>query len=715
MDKGRIKRSVVTCAVLVGLSVSPQAQAGWLSDRWNDFTESIDDVIEEVKDFVDDKIIDPFEDLVGDALEDAVVFALQNGAGKGADYLIELLLKLPMLDGEKIFNLLVDLMENKSIITDQIMMEMMYNSSMVGIIESSIGAASDAEQQERAEEFFAVAVARFMPILVEGKVEINIDKIPASVFYMFSNLGTTESNTDGLELAWENMLRSAMSSGEAAQAFFGMLMQVDPLYQKAMLDFMFLGNTGNGLVHHAQSVNFIQAMVEGMMNGLNSGTMSQEALGGLVQNLMPILAIFDAQGNMTGMTPYGERFFATVATKAMICQNPQAGQFAQMMMGMLPPGMVLPLVTNTEVCGTPEEAGRIVDIDAIALINSNSLNWETTLDSDQDGIPDFMDPTPNGEVIDTDNDGIPDVSDVDVDGDGINDNGVDTDGDGVNNAHDDDIDGDGIINEEDSDIDGDGIRNEEDADINGDGIMDNGPDTDNDGINNANDSDIDGDGTPNAEDSDIDGDGLANDIDADADSYGGVDDGKTDTDGDGIVDSADADVDGDGTVDNGPDADNDGISDTVDTAITTTVSYYYGEDGVLRDSSNNPVVNEKYSDDENVVTHLVVVLPGNKQVEMKVPMDLLYTDAEGNRIMVSDILDDKGSRFVISMTTDGFGKVFIGNEVGGFEMSGYLAGMKENEYLTFSVVKKDDGTLEGKTTIIPKDKELTFGSSNFNQ
>ncbi|WP_425222962.1 cell surface protein SprA [Psychroserpens sp.] len=58
---------------------------------------------------------------------------------------------------------------------------------------------------------------------------------------------------------------------------------------------------------------------------------------------------------------------------------------------------------------------------------------------------------------DDDNDGIPNIADVDVNGDGVDDNGTDTDGDGINDAA--------------------------DSDVNGDGLIDNGPDTNADGIN----------------------------------------------------------------------------------------------------------------------------------------------------------------------------------------------------------------------------------------
>ncbi|WP_460220027.1 T9SS outer membrane translocon Sov/SprA [Psychroserpens sp. MEBiC05023] len=58
---------------------------------------------------------------------------------------------------------------------------------------------------------------------------------------------------------------------------------------------------------------------------------------------------------------------------------------------------------------------------------------------------------------DDDGDGIPNVADVDINGDGIADNGTDTDGDGINDIS--------------------------DSDVNGDGIIDNGPDVNADGIN----------------------------------------------------------------------------------------------------------------------------------------------------------------------------------------------------------------------------------------
>jgi len=93
---------------------------------------------------------------------------------------------------------------------------------------------------------------------------------------------------------------------------------------------------------------------------------------------------------------------------------------------------------------------------------------EGTVDTDADGIPDYLD-------TDSDNDGIPDnveaqVSGVDTDGDGIDDiydvdvtGGTDADGDGVDDA----IEATGTI-----DSDGDGTPDALDLDSDNDGIPD---------------------------------------------------------------------------------------------------------------------------------------------------------------------------------------------------------------------------------------------------
>ena len=195
-------------------------------------------------------------------------------------------------------------------------------------------------------------------------------------------------------------------------------------------------------------------------------------------------------------------------------------------------------------------------------------------DADGDGLPDDLDP--NDANTDSDGDGIPDGADVDVNGDGIPDNGVDSDGDGINDRADADAnptlrdtDGDGVIDDYDMDIDGDGIDNvtEGSGDLDGDGIPDDRDlDTDGDGIPDVLErtGDADGDGIPNYRDLDSDNDGVP-----DAAELAGL---HLDTDGDGIPDRFDVDqtggvdANGDGIDDAPlPDSDGDGLSDLVDT------------------------------------------------------------------------------------------------------------------------------------------------------
>jgi gliding motility-associated-like protein len=83
---------------------------------------------------------------------------------------------------------------------------------------------------------------------------------------------------------------------------------------------------------------------------------------------------------------------------------------------------------------TDDDGDGVLDInDAFPL---DKLEW---MDTDHDGIGDNAD-------TDDDNDGILDIADVDVNGDGILDNGTDMDGDGINDVNDPDMDGDGILN-----------------------------------------------------------------------------------------------------------------------------------------------------------------------------------------------------------------------------------------------------------------------------
>lgn len=184
--------------------------------------------------------------------------------------------------------------------------------------------------------------------------------------------------------------------------------------------------------------------------------------------------------------------------------------------------MSIPLVVINDVLEEQTETVSITllntTVGVISALNSASADIvDDDTDSDNDGLNDALDP--NDGNIDTDGDGIYDGCDVDVDGDGIPDNGTDTDGDGINDAS--------------------------DADVDGDGIIDNGPDINGDGVN-----DVAWDPT------DSDGDYLPDHVDPN--------DNNPDTDGDGIPDGADVDINGDGIPDNGTDTDNDGIHDVAD-------------------------------------------------------------------------------------------------------------------------------------------------------
>jgi len=221
---------------------------------------------------------------------------------------------------------------------------------------------------------------------------------------------------------------------------------------------------------------------------------------------------------------------------------------------------------------------------------------DNRVDSDGDGLPDDVDPNPTNP--DTDGDGIPDGADVDVNGDGIPDNGTDSDGDGINDradadsnpglpdmdrdgvidAYDLDVDGDGIDNvtEGTGDLDGDGIPDYRDLDTDGDGIPDileGAGDSDGDGIPDYRDLDSDNDGVPDALElaglhMDTDGDGIPDRFDVD--QTGGADANR-----DGIDDAPLPDTDGDGLPDHvDPDQDNDGIPDVLESG-----AWGYDSDG----------------------------------------------------------------------------------------------------------------------------------------
>ena len=232
---------------------------------------------------------------------------------------------------------------------------------------------------------------------------------------------------------------------------------------------------------------------------------------------------------------------------------------------------------NKDESEVPE--GKVTDKDGDGLGDTGVTDKDP-----EDGKADITDgPLTN----DTDNDGIPDAVDPDIDGDGVNNSDEkaagtdpydpDTDGDGTNDG-DEDADGDGKTNAEESDPTVD-----ESKDSDGDGIPDIIDRDDEDGPK----GDKDGDGIINSEDPDADGDGVSNDdekaacldpLNPDTDGDG-TNDGEEDTDEDGKTNAEESEVpegsvtdeDGDGLGDTGITDENDnGVADLVEKPDTET-------------------------------------------------------------------------------------------------------------------------------------------------
>ena len=211
-------------------------------------------------------------------------------------------------------------------------------------------------------------------------------------------------------------------------------------------------------------------------------------------------------------------------------------------------------------------------------------------DDDGDGVEDTIDefPLDPTEVKDTDNDGIGDNSDDDDDNDGVSD---EEDAFPLDSAESQDTDGDGIGNNTDTDDDGDGV-----SDVSDDFPLDDSEtrDSDSDGTGDNADEDDDNDGTPDADDAfPLD---PTETLDTDADGIGNNSD--DDDDGDGVEDSNDAfplnptesiDTDRDGIGDNAdPDDDNDGVEDESDAFPTdATESLDTDGDGIGNNEDND--------------------------------------------------------------------------------------------------------------------------------
>jgi len=193
-----------------------------------------------------------------------------------------------------------------------------------------------------------------------------------------------------------------------------------------------------------------------------------------------------------------------------------------------------------------QEGTGDIDGDGIAnYIDADDTTYagKTATDSDGDGISDIEEGSETN--VDTDNDGIPDYLDLDSDNDSKTDKDegtADTDSDSKADFRDVDE----VI-----DSDNDGIANDIDTDDDNDGILDT-----NEGFNNTPPTDTDLDTIP---------DYL--DLDSDNDGYSDKNEGEVDTDGDGTKDFRDTDSDNDGILDadeGSGDEDGDNIPNRVD-------------------------------------------------------------------------------------------------------------------------------------------------------
>jgi hypothetical protein len=253
-------------------------------------------------------------------------------------------------------------------------------------------------------------------------------------------------------------------------------------------------------------------------------------------------------------------------------------------------------------CGDPADvpapgglvtAGGDEDLDSITNIEEGWVADGDSLDTDLDGLPDYLDSDSDDDSlldsfeagdedlltppVDSDLDGLPDFLDTDADDNGRPDlieGTLDVDGDGLWDFRDLDDDGDGV-----PDIDELAGAVEFPPDFDGDLFPDfQDPDSDNDLIRDDHDSlgDADGDGVPNRFDLDSDGDGwtdLEEAGDEDLDTF------PFNSDDDAIPDFLDLDADNDGLGDadeltagsdhRDPDSDDDGVDDLIEFAAGT--------------------------------------------------------------------------------------------------------------------------------------------------
>jgi len=357
----------------------------------------------------------------------------------------------------------------------------------------------------------------------------------------------------------------------------------------------------------------------------------------------------------------------------------------------------------------------------------NSAGVCKFMDTDTDGIPDFLD-------RDSDNDGIPDVIEAggtDTNGDGrvdfytdMNDFStlIDADGDGLADPYDEttggtplaflDTDGDGFWNHLDLDADNDAIPDVIEAggvDTNGDGYVDNTNDSDEDGFRDTYDPTNDvtagvNEGNPMSQTGADNGFGRPVDwgTTLNTDSNGNPDYLDLDAEDDGLTDVAEqggVDMDGDGVADNYTDNDRDGYNDVYDAYIPPYTTggvplFVTGPDnGMGRPTTfssgdqdkDNHLNFRDYDSDNDGITDLIESLG-------------LDTDGDG-RVDIFIDNDNDGYTDVYDPTTAGTPLILTGpDNTGDGKANGYIKGDMDEDLLLNSLDLESDH--DGITDIV---------------
>ena len=332
-----------------------------------------------------------------------------------------------------------------------------------------------------------------------------------------------------------------------------------------------------------------------------------------------------------------------------------------------------------------------IDGDGIAnYIDSNDTTYadQTINDSDGDGISDIDEGSETD--VDTDSDGIPDYLDLDSDNDSKTDKDEGTgDADSDTKADFRDVDTVVII-----DSDNDGIPNDTDTDDDNDGILDTV-----EGAGNTPPTDTDGDTIPDYLDTDSDNDGFS-------DKY----EGEVDSDGDGTKDFRDTDSDNDGVLDI-DEGNGDEDSDTIPNRVDFNA---YGAAG-------KPVLADDYTYSEEI----------NSTISFNWKIDTNATDSDGDALSASISVNPSKGMAVISGdtltyypraniangTTDNLTLVITDNDEGSatavitFNNFDTTAMAPTITYLgSFEEVSENNGSIEG--TIIANLTGDTFNTAS---